>query len=178
MERRVKIEYQNRGSYRTDRGTIVKTTIIRSICPDQCWEIDPDRTVLTQYIARHPDSISTTETFAVGDIVRIDGIVYTIKDTLSGYFGVGDGEWYVSSICYYLEPLPPDTVTEGIIGWKLMPGNIIEPMAVPAPTTKALYNQRVRKKDEVYDIDAELEEARHRFWLVVTELGKIRRRKP
>lgn len=173
MERRVKIEYQNSASRHIDRDTIIKTTIVRSIYPDQCWEIDPDRTVLTQYIARHPDSIIAT--FAVGDVVRIDGTVYVIKDTLSGYFGVDDGEWYVSSICYYLEPLP-DTETGDMIGWELMPGNIIEPMAVPAPTTKALYNQRVRKKDEVYDIDTELEEARHRFWLVVTELGKIRRR--
>lgn len=161
MEGPVKIEY--------------RISLSRTIYSNQCWEIDPDRTVLTQYIARHPDSIRAT--FAGGDIVRIDGIMYVVKDTLSGYFGLDDCEWYVSTICYYLKPLPFSMGLGLETGWTTIPGNIVEPKAIPTVTTGALYNQRLRKKGEVYNLNAELDEARNRFLLVVAELNRIRKKK-
>ena len=168
MERPVKIEYV--------------ISLMRRIYPDQCWEIDPGRTVLTQYIARHPHAIEPA--FRVGEIVRIDEKVYVIGSTLSGYFGVNKGifanlsdwEWYVTTVCYFLKPPVFDTASMEASGWYPLPGNIIEPKAVPTMTTGALYNQRVKDPDEIYDLGAEMYEARNRFKLVVAELNKIRKR--
>jgi len=159
MEGSVKIEYN--------------ISLMRTIYPDQCWEIDPDRTVLTQYTARHPHAIHAT--FRQGDLVKIDEKVYAIGDTLSGYFGLNDCEWYVTTICYYLKPPVFDMGPPESSEWSPLPGNIIEPKAVPTTTTGALYNQKVRKRGELYNLNAELDEARNRFWLVVAELKKLRK---
>ena len=148
---------------------------VRTIYPDQCWEIDTDRTTLTQYIARHPYSIRAT--FTGNDRLLIDGKLYSVTEIRHGHFGVTS--WTAAVVWYYLrahnvlESGPPPAGK-----WCVMPGKFVDPQPIPTITSGSLFSYKVRPASRgTPDIDLSKEEteARHRYELVVNELSRLRR---
>jgi len=146
----------------------------RVIYPDQCWEIDADRTTLTQYIARHPYSIRST--FTTNDRLLIDGKLYSVTDTRHGHLGITS--WTIAVIWYYLRPHnvleygPPPTGN-----WCVMPGKFINPQPIPVITSGSIFSYQTRPVvREMSDIDLAKEymESRSRYELVVNELNRLR----
>lgn len=182
MERRIKLEYPDRSREVRDilPKNVNETSIHRSYLPtrtiytDQCWEIDPDRTVLTQYIARHPYSIQST--FTTGDRLLLNGKLYSVTEIRYGNFGVTS--WTATVIWYYLrahnalESGPPPAGK-----WCVMPGKFVDPQPIPTITTGSLFSYKVRPTAEGIDIDLakEYTESRNRYEIVVNELNRVRR---
>lgn len=145
----------------------------RTIYPDQCWEIDPDRTMLTQYIARHPYSIRST--FTGHDRLKINGKLYSVTEVRHGHYGITS--WTATVIWYYLrahnvlESGPPPAGK-----WCVMPGKFINPQPVTTLTSGALFSYKPRPSGELVDIDLAKEymEARNRNELVIIELARVR----
>lgn len=181
MERSVKLEYPDLSRTirdvlpENDNETSIHQSYIveRTVYPDQCWEIDSDRTMLTQYIARHPFSIRST--FTEHDRLLIDGKLYSVTDVRHGHFEVTS--WTATVIWYYLrahnalESGPPPAGK-----WHVMPGKFVDPKPIPMITCGALFSYKVRPAAESVDIDLmnDVLESRHRYDLVVNELNRVR----
>lgn len=144
----------------------------RTIYPDQCWETDPERTTLTQYIARHPFSI--TPAFAVGDRLRIDGKAYWVYMVQHGHFGITS--WTATVTWYYLRAYNKLDIGPPANKWCVMPGKFVDPQPIPTITNAAMFNYKSRPSVEPVDIDLSREyaEARNRYEVVVAELVRVR----
>jgi len=147
----------------------------RTIYPDQCWEIDAERTTLTQYIARHPHSIRST--FTSYDRLLIDGKLYSVTEIRHGHLGVTS--WTAAVIWYYLRAHnvlksgPPPAGK-----WCVMPGKFVDPQPIPTITSGSLFSYKVRPAalgTPDIDLAKEYTEARNRYEIVVNELNRVRR---
>lgn len=181
MERRIKLEYPDLSREVRDilpknvNETSIHQSYLpkRTIYPDQCWELDPDWTVLTQYIARHPYSIRST--FTTGDRLLLDGKLHSVTEIRYGHFGVTS--WTATVIWYYLrahnvlDSGPPPAGK-----WCVMPGKFVDPQPIPTITTGSLFSYKVRPAAEAIDIDLSKEytESRNRYEIVVNELNRVR----
>lgn len=144
---------------------------MRTIYPDQCWEIDHDRTVLTQYIARHPAAVRST--FILHDRLLIDDAFYSVNEIYHGRCRVTS--WAFTVIWYHLRKhnVPPRSPPP-IGRWCVMPGDFIVPQATPSPPSGAIYSHEVHRSDVVYNMDDEYMKARNRYELVVQKLTELR----